>query len=340
MRAKPLCPFARPARTLLVIAFASAAPGALADATHHAPATATASDFIEVFEQLSGTHPGVRKGHARGVCAEGRFTPSDSARERFDTPLFERSIPVVLRFSMAGGNPGADERARSARGIGVKFLLEGESAHHIAGLTTPVFAGKNPQQFLGLLRLNHLIQQGEAGAEDRERYLEENPEAARQGRWLQAHPPAAEYTAATYFGIHSFLAEDSDSQMQAFRWQLVPAAGEQLLTEEESATLPAAFLEDRLQQRLAEEGSVDLHWQWVLAGPDDPINDPSSHWPSDREAVNVGTLTVTGAGGAACEPVNFDPNQLARGVKPSDDPVLALRSAAYAISFGKRLSGQ
>ena len=340
MRAKPLCPFARPARALLVIALASAVPGALAEATHHAPPTATASDFIDVFEKLSGTHPGVRKGHARGVCTEGQFTPSDDARERFDTPLFDQAAPVVVRFSMGGGNPEADERARAPRGIGVKFLLEGESSHHIAGLTTPVFAGKNPQQFLGLLRLNHLIQQGEASAEDRERYLEANPEAARQGRWLQAHAPSAEYTAATYFGIHSFYAVDADQEALAFRWQLVPAKGEQLLTEEERATLPAAFLEDRLNKRLAEEGSIDLHWQWVLADPEDPINDPSLQWPDDRETVSVGTLTLTSAGGVACEPVNFDPNQLARGITPSDDPVLALRSAAYAISFGKRLSGQ
>lgn len=282
----------------------------------------------------------MRKGHARGVCAEGRFTPSDDARERFDTPLFDQATPVVVRFSMGGGNPDADERARAPRGIGVKFLLEDESPHHIAGLTTPVFAGKNPQQFLGLLRLNRLIQQDEASAEDRERYLEENPEAARQGRWLQAHAPAAEYTAATYFGIHSFYAIDADQEARAFRWQLVPAAGEQLLTEKERAALPAAFLEDRLNKRLAEEGSIDLHWQWVLADADDPIDDPSSQWPNDRETVSVGTLTLTGAGGAACEPVNFDPNQLTRGITPSDDPVLALRSAAYAISFGKRLSKQ
>lgn len=326
--------------SLLTTALIIAAPGSQAEDIHQAPDTATASDFIEVFEKLSGTHPGVRKGHARGVCAEGRFTPGEDARVRFDTPLFDQATPVVVRFSTGGGNPDADERASAPRGIGVKFMLDGESPHHIAGLTTPVFAGKNPQQFLGLLRLNHLIQQGEASAEDRERYLEENPEAARQGRWLQTHPPAAEYTAATYHGIHTFYAVDGEQAAQPFRWRLVPAAGEQLLTEEERATLPAAFLESRLQQRLAEEGSIDLHWQWVLADPEDPINDPSLQWPGDRETVSVGTLTLTGAGGEACEPINFDPNQLALGISPSDDPVLALRSAAYAISFGKRLSEQ
>ncbi len=275
----------------------------------------------------------------RGHSA-GSFTPSDAARQHFDTPLFREAAPVVVRFSMAGGNPAADERANSPRGIGVKFMLEGQSAHHIAGLTTPVFAGKNPQQFLGLLRLSKQIQQGEATPEDRAKYLQANPEAARQGRWLQDRAPAAEYTAATYFGIHTFMAAGNEGQELAFRWQLLPAAGEQLLTEEERAALPAAFLEDRLQQRLREDGSIDLHWQWVLAAAEDPLDDPSSQWPSERETVSVGTITLTSAGGDACEPVNFDPNRLADGISPSDDPVLALRSAAYAISLGKRLSGR
>lgn len=339
MRAKPPCLFARHARILLVSVIAFAAPGALADAIHQAPATASASDFIEVFEKLSGSHPGVRKGHARGICASGSFTPDADAQARFASPLFEQASPVVVRFSMGGGNPAADERAHAPRGIGVRFLLEDAAPHHIAGLTTPVFAGKNPQQFLGLLRVNHSIQQGEATAKDRERYLQENPEAARQGRWLQNHLPAAGYATARYFGVHTFRARDHQGREVAFRWQLTPAAGEELLTEEELASLPAAFLEERLHERLEAQGSVDLHWQWIIADDEDPLNDPSRQWPDDRETVRAGTLTLTGAGGEACKPVNFDPNQLAPGISPSDDPVLALRSAAYAISFGKRMTG-
>ncbi|MCS4306412.1 catalase [Rheinheimera pacifica] len=41
-----------------------------------------------------------------------------------------------------------------------------------------------------------------------------------------------------------------------------------------------------------------------------------------------------------CSNINFDPNVLSRGFSASDDSVLRMRSPAYAISFGKRLSGQ
>ncbi|HEY5809176.1 MAG TPA: hypothetical protein VIT67_14480 [Povalibacter sp.] len=43
--------------------------------------------------------------------------------------------------------------------------------------------------------------------------------------------------------------------------------------------------------------------------------------------------------GASCEKINFDPLVMADGIQPTNDPVLLFRSPAYAISFGKRLSG-
>jgi catalase len=44
--------------------------------------------------------------------------------------------------------------------------------------------------------------------------------------------------------------------------------------------------------------------------------------------------------GSECEAVNFDPLVMADGIAATNDPVLQFRSAAYAVSFGKRLSGQ
>lgn len=331
-----------PLRTAIAIALLSAMPvdGALADAIHHAPGKASAVDFINIFEKLSGAHPGVRKGHARGICARGVFTPSETAKQRFESPLFAGSSELVLRFSMAGGNPEADERASLPRGIGVKFLLDDAAPHQIAGLTTPMFAGRTPEQFLGLLRVNHLIRDGKATPHDRERYLANNPEAARQGAWLASHAPAAGYTTARYFGVHSFIADAVGGGTTTFRWELAPVSGERLLTDEERSSLPASFLASRLQRRLKEEGHVAMNWQWTLATDTDAVNDPSLPWPDDRVTLNVGTISITGAGGAACDPVNFDPNRLTAGISPSADPVLALRSAAYAISQGKRLAGQ
>jgi catalase len=68
--------------------------------------------------------------------------------------------------------------------------------------------------------------------------------------------------------------------------------------------------------------------------------DPSQQWPSERPQVMLGTVTVKTSGGNACKSINFEPNIISAGFTPSADPVLRMRSPAYAISFGKRLSGQ
>ena len=46
-------------------------------------------------------------------------------------------------------------------------------------------------------------------------------------------------------------------------------------------------------------------------------------------------LTPAGETGA-CEAMMFDPLVLPEGIEPSDDPVLRVRSAAYAVSHSRR----
>ena len=43
-------------------------------------------DFINLFEKLSGKQPGIRKGHAKGVCAVGTFTPNQAAKQYSISP--------------------------------------------------------------------------------------------------------------------------------------------------------------------------------------------------------------------------------------------------------------
>ncbi len=305
-----------------------------------APQSASATDFIEVFAKLNGKTPGYRKGHARGVCAAGEFVPSAAARQRFATPLFAvDKAPLIMRFSMGGGNPNADER-RGARGLGIQFQLDDNQFHHIAGLTVPLFAGKNPQQFLGLLQWSAKIQAGEATPADLQKYFAANPEMQAQREWSQGRQASAEYTSSNYYGIHAFFADQPNAAAQAFRWQLEPVAGEQQLTAAEVESLPPSFLDERLTERLKKDGMVVFNWVWTLAEPGDATNNPAQLWPADRERVTVGTITVTSSGSDQCEPVNFDPMRVALGISPSDDPVLPIRSVAYAISQGMRLNNQ
>jgi len=312
----------------------------LANPLHHAPEAATPQDFIAVFRDLFGDNPGVRKGHARGVCASAEFVPSQAAKKRFSSPLFAQSSKVVARFSMGGGNPVADESAIAPRGMGLRFELPSGQFHNLAGLTTPMFAGKNPEQFLGLLRVSHAVKSGKAKPGDIQAYLQNNPEVAGQRQWLNDNLPAPTYTDASYYGVHTFFAQQNDGSQAKFRWQLKPKQGDKHLTKDALDKLPEAFLEERLKDDLAGEKSVQYDWVWTIGQAEDTNNNPSLLWPAQREQITVGTISITDAGSNLCDGHNFDPNSLAEGVSPSGDPVLAIRSPAYALSFVKRVNNR
>jgi catalase len=77
----------------------------------------------------------------------------------------------------------------------------------------------------------------------------------------------------------------------------------------------------------------------TVANPGDPTADPSKAWPADRRAVEVGTLVVQqiqAERDGPCRDINFDPTVLPSGIRTSDDPFPAARSAAYAKSYARR----
>jgi catalase len=77
----------------------------------------------------------------------------------------------------------------------------------------------------------------------------------------------------------------------------------------------------------------------TIANPGDPTADPSKAWPEGRRTVAVGTLVVQQVEAerdGPCRDINFDPTVLPSGMKTSDDPFPAARSAAYARSYDLR----
>jgi catalase len=77
----------------------------------------------------------------------------------------------------------------------------------------------------------------------------------------------------------------------------------------------------------------------TVANLADPTADPSKAWPDDRRKVEVGTLLVQRIEeetDGPCRDINFDPTVLPSGMRTSDDPFPAARSAAYAKSYDRR----
>lgn len=301
---------------------------------------ATAPEFIDTFAKIFGEHPGQRKGHAKGFCLAGEFKGDAAAKVYSSSALFSGdSYPLLGRFSMAGGNPRAAENSRSPRGLALQIKLNNGELQHFALLSTPVFGAKDPESFLGLLKTLIPGPDGKPDLAKVAAYRAAHPDTQAQAHFLANTPPPASYASTPYFGLHSFLLSNNTGQQQAVRWQLQPVDGVKGLTAAEIAAKPSEFLQQRLAERL-QQGAVQFKLQLVLAQAGDDLLDPSVAWPDSRSIVTAGMVTIRSQGDSACDNVNFDPNVLSAGIMPSADPILAMRSAAYAISFGKRLTGQ
>ena len=137
--------------------------------------------------------------------------------------------------------------------------------------------------------------------------------------------------------MNAFLLVDADGQRQAFRYRLLPELGEKPLDEEQARTLPRDFLTAELDQRLT-EGPVVFTLKFQFAGPGDSTTDPTIAWPEQRTLSTAGQIVVTSrsADEEHWQQQVFDPTHVAAGVELSDDPILAFRSRAYAVSAQRR----
>ena len=309
---------------------------------HAADSEVTADQVVSALEGTFGVTPGERRNHTKGTCAAGEFVGAREAAKYSRSALFSgKPVPVVARFSLAGGNPRAPDTAKSARGMALELALPDGSLQHMTMLNTPVFGAAHPQTFLDLmLAMKPDPATGKPDPEKMKAFKASHPDNLAQAEFLAKNNPPASYANSSYFGIHTFKFIDGDGKVTPVRWRFVPQDGEKRLSDDELKSAPPNFLEAALIER-AKQGPVKWDMIVTLGVPGDAEDNPTVAWPEDREQVKVGTLTLASATaqqkGAACEPINFDPLVMADGIAPTDDPVLRFRSPAYAASFAKRL---
>ncbi len=303
----------------------------------------TPEQVVGAIEGTFGVTPGERRNHTKGTCAEGEFVGTPEAAAYSRSPLFSgQRIPVIARFSLAGGNPKAPDTARSPRGMALEFALPDGSLQHMTMLNIPVFGAMRPRTFLDLMLASRPDPAtGKPDPEKLKAFKATHPDSLALAEFMAKHNPPVSYANSAYYGIHTFRFIDGRNKTTPVRWRFVPQDGEKRLTDAELGSLPADFLEQRLIER-ARTGPV--RWDMIVSigEPGDPENDPTLAWPETRKQIRAGTLTVTSAmpqKGAACEPVNFDPLVMGDGIAPTNDPILLFRSPAYALSFARRLGG-
>lgn len=296
-----------------------------------------AEQLVNALNKVFGVHPGFRANHAKGIVVEGSFKASAEAAGLSRATLFSgTTIPVTVRFSDSTGVPNLPDGSEKANphGMAVKFHLPDGSDSDVVINSFKFFPVATGEEFHNLLLA----------------LADSPPNATKPTKFEQfaaSHPSvnAAFSTVATpdsladeeYYGIDAFIFVNKAGERQAVRYQMLPEKVVHL-DKSDAAKRTPDFLMEELPQRL-KRGPVTFHFKGQLAAADDSTKDPTKRWPETRKVVELGVLTIDKAAEDSAEVQKrllFLPGQLTDGIEQSDDPLIDVRDAAYAVSFSRR----
>ncbi|WP_168794028.1 catalase family peroxidase [Paraburkholderia aromaticivorans] len=302
----------------------------------------TPARMIDAFEDSMGRHAGFRRNHAKGVCVSGYFDSNGNGAALSRASVFERGrTPVIGRLSAPGSDPARDDADASVRSFALLFSLRNGEQWRTAMNSAPIFQVATPEAlYEQLVALRPDARSGQPDPAKLNAFLAKHPETIAFRQWVDTHPPSTAFHNASYFGIDAFRFVDADGNARFVRWSVVPDTPYAPSNELTNPARDPDFLAHDLDLRL-QTGPVSWRLMLTPAGPGDPIDDATRAWPAERELhrVDAGTIVIERAESqidGACRDINFDPLILPYGIAPSADPLLAARSAAYAVSFNRR----
>jgi catalase len=312
---------------------------AVAQGAPVAPAgKATPTQLVDAMNGVFGRHPDARAIHAKGIVLEGSFTPDKSASSISKAPhLQHTAVPVTVRFSNFAGIPDiADNHELSnPRGFAIKFALADGSVTDIVTHSFNGFPSATADDFRDLLVALGTSGAGVAKPTPLDTYLGSHPIAKA---FLTAPKPApVSFATLPYYGVNTFKFIAADGKITYGRYQLLPVSGAHFLSADEAAKAAPNYLGDEIRQRV-KQGPVQFKLVLQVADRGDKLDDPSIVWPGSRRIVELGTISITKAvadNDAAQKQLLFQPTAVPAGIEPAD-PMITARSAAYAVSYGRR----
>jgi catalase len=263
---------------------------------------------VDAMEHATGTLTGYRRAHARGIVFHARFTPSDKIRDLTTAEHFQGPVvPTLVRLSNGSGNPYASDKRPGNRGavlgLAVRFTLASGGHSTWSAANLEAFPARK--------------------AEDLARTAEEFIALTRRQR---SSPRTGEPKTArllAFLLLHrdllpAFLVAP-DQTRRAFRYSWIPDAGCRELSVRAQREWPPQYLISEIRQRPTAS--------WTL------------EFAIDRGKVIAGRLELVKPheDQALVDKLLFDPANVVPGIELSDDPLLHLRSAVYAVSLERRI---
>jgi catalase len=297
----------------------------------------TPEDAIDTFNAAFGRHPGYRALHAKGIFCKGSFTASPEAAGLTRAAHMQgQPVETSVRLSNGTGDPGQPDYAPDVRGMATSFQLPDGSRTDIVAQTSARFPVRTPDEFVKLVAATNA---GLSRAWRVPLFLATHPETVRvlPANNASLKPPPS-YAACSFYAIHAYRWIDAEGGEHHVRYTWLPEADDSEISKAEARKRGRNYLQEELAERLARE-PVRFVLELQIAAADDPVDDPTVAWPSERKTVAAGTLELTGldpereSGG---EVVVFDPARVTDGIELSDDPILRYRPSAYSVSAERR----
>ena len=297
-------------------------------------------DFVAVFNKLFGAHEGFRANHAKGIMAEGTFTPTKKAKNLSKAAHLQGpAVPVTVRFSAAGGLPTIPDSDPHGfpKGMAVKFKLPDGTDTDIVCISTNGFPASTPKEFFDFLTAISQSPPDAPHPTPVEAFVGSHPTTKHYVAEITKPTPAS-YATQPFFGVNAFRFVNAKGAKKYGRYFLVPVAGASYLDPADAARRPSDFLNDELTDRL-KKGPVSFKLLVQLAKKGNPINDGSKVWPDSNPKIELGTITITGLvpdNATAQRQILFTPINVTDGIEASDDPMIDARGEAYAASYSRR----
>jgi len=301
------------------------------------PQRLTQDRMAAAFLQVNGPHPGFRLNHAKGVCVTGWFDSTGEAIAVSKAAVFQvGKVPVVGRFSLAGGMPFQADKPTAVRALALQFRPPGAQEWRTATLNIPVFAVNSARGFYDqLLATAPDANTGKPDPAKMTAFLGAHPESAKALSIIAKRTISSGFFDSIFNGLNAFRFVNSAGVSVPVRWSFLPIGS----LAEEAIPQPTPADENYLFDALiAQINRHPLRWRLMITvgEPDDPTDDATRPWPNERRQIDAGTVTidqVASEDGSSCTAINFDPLVLPHGIEASDDPLLSARSAVYARSF-------
>jgi catalase len=328
--------------TSIVARVAAAALGCLAGfpVALAGQAPSLPQQIADVMVQLNGgVHTGFRFAHAKGLVLTGTFTPAPGAASLSRAAhLRSGPVPVTVRLSDGTGVPQINDDNPNAapRGMAIRFTLPGGGFSDIVSNSHNGFFVGTGEDFLAFLKAVAATTPTSPHPSPIEQFLGSHPRALKVITDSKALPVS--FATLAFYGNNAFVFVDSAGTKRVGRYQILPVAGVHHPDSLAAAKVSPNYLFEDLPRRVA-RGPIKYRLLVQLASPGDPTNDGSIVWPNDRKRVELGTISLTAVApdnAALQRSLTFNPIYLTDGIQLSDDPLVALRSAVYALSVRHR----